>query len=47
MAGWSYAQLAKRNGNASPQNNAAAAVIGGVVVAIVFFTILKFILHIG
>ena len=47
VAGWGYSQLAKRNGNANPGNNALAAVIGGVVAAIVFFTILKFILHIG
>lgn len=46
VTGWLYTQLARRNGNASPQNNVIAAVVGGLVVAIVFFTVLKFILHI-
>ena len=47
IAGWAYAQLAKRNGNASPKNNVIAAVVVGAILAIVFFTILKFILHVG
>lgn len=46
VTGWLYAQLARRNGNASPQNNVLAAVAGGLLAAIVFFTLLKFILHI-
>ena len=46
VAGWGYAQLARRNGNASPKNNALAAGVGGLVAGIVFFTFLKFILNI-
>jgi hypothetical protein len=41
-AGWFYAQLAKRNGNADPKSNFLVAIIGGLGVAVVLFTILKF-----
>ena len=44
-AGWFYAQLTRRNGNAVPANNMFAAAAGGVVVMIVFLSVLKFGLH--
>jgi hypothetical protein len=45
VGGWAYAQLAKRNGNANPGNNAIAAAFAGLVAAIVIFTVFKFILN--
>ena len=46
VGGYAYAQLAKRNGNASPGNNAIAAAIAGFVAALVIYTVFKFTLHI-
>jgi hypothetical protein len=45
VGGWAYSQLAKRNGNANPGNNAIAAAAAGFVAALVIFTVFKFILN--
>lgn len=47
VGGWAYAQIAKRNGNANPGNNALVAAILGLVAGIIIFTVFKFILNIN
>lgn len=47
VAGWSYAQLARRSGNANPGSTIGAAAGAGLVSMIFIFTFMKFVLNIN
>lgn len=47
VAGWAYAQLARRSGNANPSSTFLAAGGAGLIAAIVIYTVFKFILNIS
>lgn len=44
VAGWAYAQLARRSGNANPGSTYLAAAGAGLVAFIFIFTLMKFVL---
>lgn len=47
VAGWVYAKLARRTGGGNQQNAFIGAAAAGILGFIFFFTLLKFVLHIG
>jgi len=47
LAGWTYSKTAHHTGNASPANTLIGAGVVGLIAFIFFFTLLKYVLHIG
>jgi hypothetical protein len=47
VSAWAYSQLAKRNGNATPSTNVIAALFAGLIVGFIFYTIIKYTLHLS
>ncbi|GEM_PF-875167 len=47
VAGWVYSQMARRTGSANPSSVFIMSGVAGVIAFIFFFTLLKYILHIG
>lgn len=47
VAGWVYTQMTRRTGNADPKQVAMVAGLSGLAAFIFFFTLLKYVLHLG